>query len=51
MSRPRSKRARFQVDARSLACATVGSASVQHFTELFRDETGTTPAAWRTSRR
>jgi len=29
----------------------VGSASVQHFTELFREETGTTPAAWRTSRR
>lgn len=29
----------------------VGSASVQHFTELFREETGTTPAAWRQSRR
>jgi AraC-like DNA-binding protein len=29
----------------------VGSASVQHFTELFREETGTTPAAWRASRR
>ncbi len=29
----------------------VGSASVQHFTELFREETGTTPAAWRTSHR
>jgi AraC-like DNA-binding protein len=30
---------------------SVGSASVQHFTELFREETGTTPAAWRSSRR
>jgi AraC-like DNA-binding protein len=30
---------------------SVGSASVQHFTELFREETGTTPAAWRNSRR
>jgi AraC-like DNA-binding protein len=29
----------------------VGSASVQHFTELFREETGTTPAAWRQARR
>jgi AraC-like DNA-binding protein len=29
----------------------VGSASVQHFTELFREETGTTPAAWRSSHR
>jgi AraC-like DNA-binding protein len=29
----------------------VGSASVQHFTELFREETGTTPAAWRASHR
>jgi AraC-like DNA-binding protein len=25
----------------------VGSSSIQHFTELFRAETGTTPAAWR----
>jgi AraC-like DNA-binding protein len=30
---------------------SVGSASVQHFTELFREETGTTPAAWRSSHR
>jgi AraC-like DNA-binding protein len=29
----------------------VGTASVQHFTELFREETGTTPAAWRASHR
>lgn len=29
----------------------VGTASVQHFTELFREETGTTPAAWRDSHR
>ena len=29
----------------------VGSASVQHFTEMFREETGSTPAAWRTTNR
>ncbi len=29
----------------------VGSASVQHFTELFREETGITPAAWRAEHR